>query len=165
MLVQILRGLFLGFAFMTVTVLGMSNVPVHKISRASALNNTIRQVSGSFGIAVLSTVLQNRQIFHLSHIADSMNNTSSAMLKVLQVAQNMFAGGAITPRPVTYIHELAIPHQKAMIMLSGVGQQHSVIFAFDDAFWVLGMFALLGLLIALLLKPTKSAAKHVAVID
>jgi DHA2 family multidrug resistance protein len=165
MWVQIVRGLFLGFSFMTVTVLGMSNVPPHKISRASALNNTIRQVSGSFGIAVLSTVLQNRQIFHLSHIADSLNNTSSAALSVLQTGQNLFAGGIVTPRPVTYIQELSIPHHKAMIMLNGIGQQHSVIFAFDDAFWVLGIFALAGVLIALLLKPAKSNGKHVAVID
>ncbi|HEY3424195.1 MAG TPA: DHA2 family efflux MFS transporter permease subunit, partial [Negativicutes bacterium] len=53
--IQILRGAFIGLSLMTVTVLSMGNVPVPKISQASAINNTVRQVSGSFGIAILST--------------------------------------------------------------------------------------------------------------
>ena len=165
MFVQIMRGLFLGFSFMTVTVLGMASVPVHKISRASALNNTIRQVSGSFGIAVLSTVMQNQQIFHLSHIAENFNSASIATIRMLQAGQTLFAGGAATPRPVAYNHELAIPYHKALAMLNGVGQQHSFIFAFDDAFWVLGLFGVAGLCIALLLKPVKSSGKPAAIID
>ncbi|HWR41014.1 MAG TPA: DHA2 family efflux MFS transporter permease subunit [Patescibacteria group bacterium] len=154
MVVQMLRGLGLGLSMMTVTVLGMSTVPMAKISRASALNNTLRQISGSLGIAVLSTVLQNRQIWHQARIAENMNLNSLATGKFIDYGEKMFGHmGDVA----------ALAHKKSLILLNNVMLRQSSVFSFDDAFWVLGAICALGVLAALLLKPTGRSGKTVEV--
>lgn len=153
MWVQILRGISIGFSMMTVTVLCMNNVTGPKISMASAINNTVRQVSGSFGIAVLSTVLQNRQIFHLSHIAENINYASTATVKMLSETEKMFIHNGSSP---------GLAHQKTLAVVSGLAQKQSVIFSFDDAFWVLGIFAVVFLLSTFLLRPAHPKSRVAA---
>ncbi len=58
---MVVRGLGMGLAMMPATTAGMSAIPQHLVGRASAVNNIIMRVAGSFGIAVL-TVLLNRGI-------------------------------------------------------------------------------------------------------
>jgi EmrB/QacA subfamily drug resistance transporter len=152
---QILRGIGIGFSMMTVTVLTMSNVKGPQISRASALNDTIRQVSGSFGISVLSTVLQNRQIFHTAHIAEDINYASTATANILSHWEQIFMHSG---------NSFGVAHKKALAVINGLVQRQSVIFSFGDAFFVLGIFSLSFLISALLLKSAKSKDKQIVVI-
>jgi len=147
---QVMRGIGTGFAFMTITGLTMSNITGANTSRASALNSTIRQVSGSFGIAVLSTVLQNRQIYHMAHSAEEISYASPATNKMLSYGVKLFMNSG---------DSLGIAHKKALVLINGIVQKQSVIFSFDDAFWVLGVFAVFMFLAALLLKTIKSKKK------
>jgi len=152
---QIMRGIGIGFSLMTVTVLTMSNVTGSQISRASAINNTIRQLSGSFGISVLSTVLQNRQIFHTVHIGENINSASIATAKMIRQGEQLFMHSGSS---------LGIAHKKALTVINGFVQRQSVVFSFDDAFFVLGLFSLLFLISALLLKSGKAKEKQILVI-
>jgi len=152
--IQILRGISIGFSMMTVTVLSMNNVPGPKISRASAINNTVRQVSGSFGIAILSTVLQNRQIYHLEHIGEKINYASAAAVNMIHYGERLFAHNGSSP---------GVAHQQTLALINGFVQGQVAIFSFDDAFWVLGIFAIISVSAALLLKPAKSTDKKVMV--
>ncbi|EAX49019.1 drug resistance transporter, EmrB/QacA subfamily [Thermosinus carboxydivorans Nor1] len=155
MLVMILRGMGLGLFMMPVTVLGLNTVPLPKISRASALNNAIRQVSGSFGIAVLSTVLQNRQIFHYAHIAEGWNLAAAAAAKVITYGERLFTQhGSVA----------SIAKIKALALAAQIAQRQSYIFAFDDAFLVLAAISFTGIVPALLLKRAQGGAKGAAVI-
>lgn len=151
MCTQILRGISIGLSMMTVTVMTMSNVTGPKISRASAINNTIRQVSGSFGIAVLSTALQNRQIFHVAHNAENINYASLSTIKILNYGKQMFMQNG---------NSLELANKKALMLINGFVQKQSIIFAFDDAFWILGIFAVLFLISSLLLKSIKPKNKQ-----
>ena len=153
-LTQILRGIFIGLSMMTVTVLSMSNVPGPKISRASAINNTVRQVSGSFGIAILSTVLQNRQIYHLEHMAESVNYASPSAVSMIHYGERLFLHNGSSP---------GVAHQQSLALMNGIVQKQTAIFAFDDAFWVLGIFAIVSVGAALLLKAAKPTDKKVVV--
>ncbi|TWH51711.1 DHA2 family efflux MFS transporter permease subunit [Sporomusa sp. KB1] len=141
--IQLFRGIFVGCSIITVTVLSMSRVPREKISQASAINNTIRQVSGSFGIAVLSTVLQNRQIYHLDTIASHINITSKATVDLLAYGKQLFMRQGSTE---------ALAQQQALVLINGLVKKQMTVFSFDDAFWVLGIFAVFCLLVSLLLK-------------
>ncbi len=164
---MILRGIGFGMTIMPVTVLGMNAVPLAKISRASALNNTIRQVAGSFGIAALSTLMQNRGIYHLAHNAENVNVASLATKNALVGAEKMFwgAGGppGATKQVLTYLDyswlqagiSPGIIQHKALAMLSGVVQRQSIIFAFDDAFFALLVGCCLILIPALLLRGVR----------
>ncbi len=147
MMVMFVRGIGLGMSLMLITVMGMNTVPFSKISRASSLNNAIRQISGSLGIAILTTVMQNRQIFHLEHIASNMNHASQATRNIISYGEKMF------------LHRgdvAGIAHQKALALVSGIAQRQSYIFSFDDTFFVLFLICGIGVIPALLLKPVKN---------
>lgn len=149
LLVMVLRGTGLGLFMMPATVLGMNTVPIQQVSRASAMNNAIRQISGSLGIALLTTIIDNRQIYHLAHIAEGFNNTSLAARQMIDYGEKLFMhAGSVQ----------GIAHIKALALASGIAQRQSFVFAFDDAFYVLGLICLAGVLPALLIRPGKG--KH-----
>ncbi|WP_322922882.1 MDR family MFS transporter [Paenibacillus campi] len=54
-----LRMLGLSMVMMPVTTAGLNQLPNHLLSHATAMNNTLRQVGGSIGTAVLITVFTN----------------------------------------------------------------------------------------------------------
>lgn len=148
--IQLFRGIFVGSSIITVTVLSMSRVPRDKISQASAINNTVRQVSGSFGLAVLSTVLQNRQIYHLDHIASHINIASKSTQDLIAYGKHLFMQQGSTE---------ALAHQQSLVLINGLVKKQTTIFSFDDAFWVLGIFAVLCLLVSFLLRPASVTKK------
>lgn len=165
---MILRGIGFGLFLMTVTVVGMNSVPLPKISRASSLNNTIRQLAGSFGIAMLTTLMQNRGIYHLTHNAENVNVTSIATKNTLVSMEKMLLGAGNPPgatkNVLTYIDHAwlqsgispGIIQHKALTMISDLVQRQSVIFAFDDALFALLVVCGLMLIPALLLRGGKS---------
>ena len=159
MAIMFLRGIGLGLFMMPVTVLGMVNVPFNKVSRASSMNNAMRQVSGSMGIALLTTVIQHRQIFHLSRIADNMNMSSIAFQNMLASGQKLFLHQGDT----TWI-----ARTKALALISSLAGQQSMVYAFDDGFLVLSAICFLGVIPALLfkhVKPRKVGGASAAVMD
>lgn len=89
-IIMMVRGIGMGMAMMPAQTSGMNAVPKHLISRATALNNTMRQISGSFGIAILTMVLQRREVFHTVRYSESLNLNSPAVIK----AQGAFASVA-----------------------------------------------------------------------
>lgn len=49
----------ISLAFMPVTTAGMNALPTDKINHGTAINNTFRQVAGSIGTAIFTTILTN----------------------------------------------------------------------------------------------------------
>ena len=71
-----LRGLGLGLIFTPISVIALLGIPNHELAQASGLFNTIRQVGGSFGIAILGTILTARVKFHTQIYGEQLNQTS-----------------------------------------------------------------------------------------
>ncbi|RDW99593.1 DHA2 family efflux MFS transporter permease subunit [Listeria kieliensis] len=59
MLFYAIRFLGISMAMMPVSTAGMNALPNHLINHGSAVNNTIRQIAGSIGTALMITVLTN----------------------------------------------------------------------------------------------------------
>jgi drug resistance transporter, EmrB/QacA subfamily len=164
LLVMILRGVGLGLFLMTATTMGMNALPLAKISRATSMKSVIRQVAGSFGIALLSTVIQHRQAYHLAHIAEYMNAASFPMKQALVSYEGLFwkTGGPpgaakhiLTYRDSLYAQSGFAPgiiQTKALALINSVAQSQTLIFAFDDAFVVLALICFCGIIPALFLR-------------
>jgi DHA2 family multidrug resistance protein len=61
--IYMLRQSGIGLSNMPLSTAGMNAVPRKYYNQASALQNTLRNVAGSFGTAILSTVMQNHTNF------------------------------------------------------------------------------------------------------
>jgi EmrB/QacA subfamily drug resistance transporter len=66
------RGMGIGLCMMPLTTAGMNAVPKEVVGRASSLSNVIRQVAGTMAIAILTTLMTNRQVFHANAISESI---------------------------------------------------------------------------------------------
>lgn len=78
MLPLYLRGFAMGLMWTPLSTLALTNVPRHKMAQASGLFNVIRQVGGSFGIALFATLLTRRVIFHSANYGNSVCEYSPA---------------------------------------------------------------------------------------
>lgn len=74
----IIRGFGLGFMFIPLSTVAINNIPKEKMAQATGLFNTIRQVGGSFGVAILGTLLTRRIIYHTAMYSQSVNQNSDS---------------------------------------------------------------------------------------
>ena len=68
-----IRGLAMGLMFAPLSTIALSAVPRSKIAQASGLLNITRQIGGSFGVAILGTLLLRRGIFHAAVYGQALN--------------------------------------------------------------------------------------------
>ncbi|GBF33638.1 multidrug resistance system protein [Desulfocucumis palustris] len=145
MLLAMLRSLGMGLAMMPITTAGMNTVPVSQVGRASALNNVSRQVAGSFGIAILTAIMQNRQVFHAARLSEGISAGSAGANIMDQVQGYLSLAGAGTQA------------KSAMLaVISGLVARESMVRAIDDTFIVAALFILIAVPLAFLFnKPAK----------
>ena len=147
---QTFRGASIGLASMTATVLSMQNIVRAKIGRATAMLNTSRQVAGSFAVTAMASVMQQREVFHQEHLAEHANQASAAFRKILgQVTQSFEPSSG----------NLGLAHKKAIALLAATAEKQSSYFSYDDAFYVLEIFAVIGLIAGLLIKSHREIKK------
>jgi EmrB/QacA subfamily drug resistance transporter len=72
-LITCIRGIGLGLAMMPISTIGMNAVKKELVAGASALNNTIRQVSGALSVTVMSTLMQGRSNYNYAKLAEQIN--------------------------------------------------------------------------------------------
>jgi DHA2 family multidrug resistance protein len=70
------RGLGLGMIFIPLSAIALYDMPKVKMAQASGLYNTIRQVGGSFGVAIFGTLLTQRITFHADTYSQAVNSGS-----------------------------------------------------------------------------------------
>lgn len=77
LLLSTLRGLGMGFCMQPVGTAGIYAVPSHLVGRASALQNTIKQINQALCITVLTTLIQS----HRLQFADRITEQASGILQ------------------------------------------------------------------------------------
>lgn len=130
MLPLYLRGFAMGMMFTPLSVLALTNVPKHKMAQASGLFNVIRQVGGSFGVAVFGSLLTRRVLFHSATYGIAVNQYSPAFnnaMHYLEYFSRHTVGGSM--------YQCAV-RGKALI-INHVEQQ-AFVSAVNDAFLIAG---------------------------
>lgn len=70
-----LRGIGMGLLFTPLLTLSLSNVRIEMMAQASSVTNIIRQMGGSFGVAIFSHILTQRTDFHTQRYNEALNYT------------------------------------------------------------------------------------------
>ena len=77
-----LRGVGLGMIFTPLTSVSMLEIPRAKMGHATSLFNIIRQLGGSFGVAILATILSTRVNYHAQMYGESVQFSSQEFRNV-----------------------------------------------------------------------------------
>jgi len=83
------RAVGLGMIMMPLTTAGMNTIPPAFTGRASALNNLVRQISASFGVAFLTYIMVSRQTLHATWMRDGVSWMSPAAPGIIERISNM----------------------------------------------------------------------------
>lgn len=142
-LVLTLRGFGMGLSMMPSQTAGMNDIPQRLVARATALNTTIRQVAGSIGIAILSTILQNRSIFHGVRFGENINLGSPQLVAAQMAMQRTLLQHGINP---------ALSKNGLFTQLGGVLKNQVMMASMSDTFLIATFIAMGGIPLALLLK-------------
>lgn len=70
-----LRGVGMGLLFTPLLTLSLANIRMDMMAQASSVTNIIRQIGGSFGVAIFSHVLTQRTNFHLQRYNEALDYT------------------------------------------------------------------------------------------
>ena len=117
------------------------------MAQASGLNNVIRQVGGSFGVAILSTVLTSRVIYHSQIFGESLQSNSPIFQSTLQgiggwVGSATGATGSVADSQSQYI------------LMSHISKQ-AYIEGINDDFLLAAIFTAISIIPILFLKSGK----------
>ncbi|MGE5399324.1 MAG: DHA2 family efflux MFS transporter permease subunit [Ignavibacteriales bacterium] len=96
MLPLYLRGFAMGMLFTPLSTIAMADISKQKMAQASGLFNVIRQIGGSFGVAILGTMLTRRMLFHTAVNGEAVNQYSPTYRSIqngLQYFSQQSTGG------------------------------------------------------------------------
>jgi len=149
-----LQGLGFAFLFVPMTQLAYSYLPRDKNNKASSLTNLFRNQGGSFGIAFVTTVLARRAQYHQSVLVTHVTNFGPTLSATLARIANHF---------VEHGYSAADASVRALAQVYATVQQQANMLGFLDCFWLLGLVAFTGPLLAIFIRKFKqggSAAAH-----
>ncbi len=146
------RGFGLGFLFVPITLAALSTLKPWEIPQATAMMNLMRQLGGSFGIALLATYLTNMTAFHQSRLAEHIYNGNPLYQQRLQQLTSFLMSRGYD----------AVSAQKGAIAIIArtIGAQASTM-AFNNAFQLIGLFTLCVSPAILLLKTGRKPPQGV----
>jgi DHA2 family multidrug resistance protein len=142
-----LRGLGMGMIFTPLSALSLMTISREQMAQASSITNTVRQIGGSLGVAILSTLLTSRTSLHAQIYGQSVDATSQTFRNVTQnlayyIQQH---SGSSLATAMKQGQTLVTQHVNSQAFIQGV----------NDDFFLAGMFTLLGFIPILLAKSKK----------
>jgi DHA2 family multidrug resistance protein len=156
MTILYLRGFSMGIMFSPLSSVSLLEIPREKMAQASGLFNVIRQLGGSFGVAILATLLTIRVNYHQQVFSQSVELNSPAYHQAIGKLNQYFMHNAGKPASTAY-----------RLSNSALGTQISkeaYIGAINDDFLIAGIVTVIGIIPVLLLhtkkKKTEKHRKH-----
>lgn len=138
----IVRGLGLGMIFPPLVNASLGAVPRQSINMASGLLNVTRQLGGSFGIAILSTLLTTREAFHKviysSAVTYGSYGTRSAIAGAEALLRSMGEDAASAPKKALWLIDMR------------VGKE-ALVAAYQDSFYLVALLFLAAIIPALMI--------------
>ncbi|HTZ97888.1 MAG TPA: DHA2 family efflux MFS transporter permease subunit [Terriglobales bacterium] len=130
---QVFQGVALAFLFVPLTAAAMASIDKEKMGNATSIFNLMRNIGGSFGIAIMTTFLSRREQFHQSRLVEKVQPGSLPTRQMLQGLQAWFHVRG---------YDSYTASRKAMGAVYGMVQQHASMLAFVEAFWVMAVIFL-----------------------
>lgn len=135
LVIYIVRSFGMSFIMMPIMTAGMNSLPQRLIPHGNAISNTVRQLAGSIGTAILVTVMTQNTTSHLANMSDNLDSTNPMIQEQVKALSDSVGGDdAGKSVLIEYLNKLAT--------VQGI----------NDAFWIATLFSVIALILSLFLK-------------
>jgi DHA2 family multidrug resistance protein len=115
----------LAFLFVPINTAAYAFVPPNKNNAASGLINLARNVGGSVGISLVTTILDRRAQFHQNRLTEHATQLAPAFNRAISAATRVFGAARAGDRPYA-------------LVLRSIERQADTL-SYIDCFWLLGV--------------------------
>jgi DHA2 family multidrug resistance protein len=131
---RVYQAMGLAFLFVPINTSAYAFLPRDKNNAASGLMNLARNIGGSVGISVVTTLLARRTQFHQVRLTESLSAANPVFQSRLHGLAGTFAGGGSGPGsgPGSAL-------QQAYAMMQNNLIRQATMLAYIDNFWLLGV--------------------------
>jgi DHA2 family multidrug resistance protein len=142
-----LRGIGMGMIFTPLSTIALSDIPRDRMAQASGLYNVLRQIGGSFGVAIMGTLLTDRTIFHTSSYGEVINKyspvTKNVLMGLARFSQQAVGGNA------------AVSAARANALMVYNLSQQAFVSSVDDDFFIASLITIACVIPILFLRYKK----------
>ena len=150
---QLVRAMGQPLIMVPLTSIATAGLHPKEAGSASGLFNMMRNMGGSIGIAVLATLLTNREQFHSNRLGDTVSLYSpETQQRIEQMTQYFVSKGA----------DLSTAQNQAIASISNIVRREAYVLAFNDCFYFIGLALLLSGIAVLFFKKVKATGSAVA---
>ena len=142
----IVRGLGMGMLFVPITTLSLSTLKGQQIGQGAAFTGMMRQLGGSFGVALITTFLARQNMVHRSALVSKLGVNDPAVQQRIQGMQQHFISKGMPADVALKSSYSALDHM--------VNKQASVL-SYMDVFLYLGIIFLIVIPFVLMVKGNK----------
>jgi MFS transporter, DHA2 family, multidrug resistance protein len=153
MLSLYLRGFAMGLMFTALTTVSLLEIPREKMAQASAITNSIRQLGGSLGVAILATLLTTRVSYHSQVFGGEVKQRSEVFQNTMnKIRFHILHNAGSSPANAG--------SQSQMVMMSNLSKQ-AYIEGINDDFLLAGIITLIGGIPVFFLHTKKTKIKNI----
>lgn len=146
----IVRGLGLSMLFIPVTTMSLSTLYGKEIGDGAAFTGMMRQLGGSFGVAVITTFITRRNSLHRSDLVSHLDPTSFDVQQRVLAYQHAFIGKGMPP-------DVALKSAYQAMDYNVLKQ--SFVLSYMDVFLYIGILFLICVPFILLVRERKKKKK------
>jgi DHA2 family multidrug resistance protein len=149
---RIFQAIGMAFLFVPINTAAYAYLPRDKNNAASGLMNLARNIGGSVGISLVTTLLDRRTQTHLNDFAARLSPANPAFQSMLQGA---------TAAMKAHGSNAALATQQAYALIQNTLQRQATMLAYIDDFWLLGISIMAMIPIVFLMKKGKPGSMAV----
>jgi DHA2 family multidrug resistance protein len=139
---RIVLGVGMGFLFIPLTTMTMSEISKENMGNATAIYNLLRNLGGSFGVAFVTTMLARRSQLHQDHLAGNLSQFDTRFqLGHGHISHMMQSKG------LGFLGD-----QGSLGLIYNKLLREASMIAFNDAFYLLSVLMILVLPLVLLMR-------------
>ncbi|HCV0941973.1 TPA: DHA2 family efflux MFS transporter permease subunit [Staphylococcus aureus] len=138
--IYVLRSFGMAFIMMPMVTAAINALPGRLASHGNAFLNTMRQLAGSIGTAILVTVMTTQTTQHLSAFGEELDKTNPVVQDHMRELASQYGG-----------------QESAMKVLLQFVNKLATVEGINDAFIVATIFSIIALILCLFLQSNKKA--------
>jgi MFS transporter, DHA2 family, multidrug resistance protein len=150
---RVYQSLALALLFIPINTVALAGMPTAKSNNAAAIINMMRNIGGSFGVSLITTLIARRQQFHQNMLVGDVTPFRNSYGAIVERLQQAYLGRAASAADALH---------QAQAQVYAMVQKEAALLSFNDGFRAMAVILAALVPLVLLLRRPSGATPHQA---